>query len=84
MPKIHREVFIETREISVIKRKSSFIRAYCEHCRREVSLLSPAKAAVLTCQETEQIYSLMDSNRVHYRLFKDDKPFVCLTSLCLV
>ena len=84
MPKIHREVLIETHEISVITRKSSFIRAYCEHCGREVSLLPPAKAAFLTCQETEQIYSLMDSNRVHYRYFKDDKPFVCLTSLCLV
>lgn len=83
MPKIQREVFIETREISIIKRKSFFIRAYCEHCKREVSLLPPAKAAFLTCQETEKIYSLMNSNKVHYRYFNEGKPFVCLTSLCL-
>ncbi len=83
MAKIQREVFIETHEVSIIRRKSVFVRAYCEHCEREVSLFPPAKAAFLTCQETEQIYSLMDSNKVHFRYFKDNKPFVCLTSLCL-
>ena len=84
MAKIQREVLIETREISVIRRKSLLVRAYCEHCQREVSLIPPAKAAFLTCQETENIYSLMDANKVHFRYFKDDKPFICLTSLCLV
>jgi hypothetical protein len=84
MAKIQREVFIEIREISVIRRKSSLVRACCEHCGREVSLLSPARAAFLTCHKPEEIYSLMDSKKVHVRYFKDDKPFVCLTSLCLV
>lgn len=84
MTKIQREVLIETHEISIIKRKSFFVRAFCEDCGREVSLLPPAKAAFLTCQETEKVYSLMDSNKVHYQYFKGGKPFVCLTSLCLV
>ncbi|MBX7172435.1 MAG: hypothetical protein K1X72_15820 [Pyrinomonadaceae bacterium] len=84
MAKVQREIFIETHEVSIIKRKSYFVRAYCELCRREVSLFPPAKAAFLTCQKTEEIYSLMNANKVHYRYFKDDKPFVCLTSLCLV
>ncbi len=84
MPKIQREVFIETHEVSVIRRKNLLVRAYCEDCKREVSLITPSKAAFLVCQETEKIYSLMDSNKVHFRYFKDDKPFICLTSLCLV
>ena len=84
MAKIQKEVFIETYEISIVRRKSFFVRAYCELCEREVTMLPPAKAAFLTCQKTEQIYSLMNSNQVHFRYFKEDKPLVCLTSLCLV
>lgn len=84
MTKVQKEIFIETHEISIIKRKSVFVRAYCELCQREVSLFPPAKAAFLTCHKTEEIYSLMDANKIHYRYFNEGKPFVCLTSLCLV
>lgn len=84
MAKIETKIFIETQEVKVIKRKRNCFRAYCEHCRREVSLLPPADAASLMCCETEDIYSLMNSNKIHFRYLNNRKPFVCLTSVCLV
>lgn len=83
MKKVRTEVFIETHQISLVKRKRFFIRAYCEHCQREVSLFPPAEAAFLICQETEEIYSLMNSNKIHFSYLKEGQPLVCLTSVCL-
>jgi hypothetical protein len=78
------EVVIETSEIFIIRQRRHFIRAWCEDCQKEVSLISPREAALLTFRETDAIYSLIDENRVHFRLFGEKTPFVCLTSLCLV
>lgn len=83
MKKVQTELFIETHEISLIKRKRFFVRAFCEHCQREVSLLPPAEAAFLICQETEKIYSWMNSKKVHFSYQPGGQPLVCLTSVCL-
>ena len=83
MKKIRTEMFIETHEVSLVKRKRFFVRAFCEHCQREVSLLPPAEAAFLICQETEKIYSWMNSKKVHFSYHQDNQPLVCLTSVCL-
>ena len=84
MRKIQTEFVIETTEIYVIKRRRAFIRAWCDECDREVSLILPAEAALLTFRETDAIYSLMDERKVHFRFFGAKIPFVCLTSLCLI
>ena len=85
MRKIRTEVVIETTEVYVIKHRRYFIRTWCEDCGREVSLVPPSEAALLTFQETGAIYSLMDENRVHFQLFETEQtPFICLTSLCLI
>jgi len=85
MRKIRMEVVIETTEVYVIKHRRSFIRSWCEDCGREVSLVPPSEAALLTFQETEMIYSLMDERKVHFRFFAaEETPFICLTSLCLI
>ena len=84
MRRIRTEVVIETREVYVFKQQRHLVRAWCEQCGREVSLIPPSEAALLTFQETEKIYSLIDKNRVHFQIFGEKTPFVCLTSLCLV
>jgi hypothetical protein len=60
------------------------IRTWCEDCGREVSLVPPAEAALLTFQEPDAIYSLIDEKKVHFRFFGEKTPFICLTSLCLI
>jgi len=84
MRKIQTEFVIETTEIYLIKRQRHFVRAWCDECDREVSLVPLAEAALLAFQETDAIYSLIDERRVHFRLFGEKTPFVCLTSLCLI
>lgn len=84
MRKIRTEVVIETTEVFVIKHRRHFIRTWCEDCGREVSLIPPSEAALLTFQETDAIYSLMNENRVHFRFFGEQTPFICLPSLCLI
>lgn len=83
MAKLRTEMFIETHEISLVKRKRFFVRAYCEKCQREVSMLPPAEAAFLICQDTEKIFSWMSSNKIHFSYHKEGQPLVCLTSVCL-
>lgn len=83
MKKVRTEYFIETHEIRVMRRKRFFVRAYCDHCQREVSLLHPSEAAFLVCQDTEKIYSWINSNKIHFRYLQEGKPLVCLTSVCL-
>ena len=84
MRKIRTEVVIETSEIYVVRHQRHLIRAWCGDCRRLVSLIPPSEAAILTFRDTTEIYSLINKNRVHFRLFGKKTPFVCLASLCLV
>jgi hypothetical protein len=81
--KVRTKFLIETQEISFVKRRKTFFRTYCEQCQREVSMFAPDEAAFLVCRETEEIYALMNSKKIHFRYLKDGKPYVCLTSLCL-
>jgi hypothetical protein len=82
--KIRTRFFIETHEVKIIRRRKFFIRAFCEECGREVSLLPPADAAFLVAEETAEIYSWIDSKKIHYFYLNGTVPFVCLTSVCLV
>jgi len=84
MRKILTEVVIETTEVYVVRRRRHFIRTFCEECGREVSLVPPSEAALLTFREPAAIYSLIDEKRVHFRLVEENLPFICLPSLCLI
>jgi hypothetical protein len=84
MRKTRTEVVIETSEIYIVRHQRHFVRAWCDECDREVSLIPPSEAALLTFRETGAIYSLIDEKRVHFRFFGEKTPFVCLTSLCLI
>ena len=81
--KVYTKILIETEKVSVIKRKKFFVRAHCRDCQCEVSMFPPADAAFLVCRDTEKIYLWMDSQKIHFQYLYGDKPFICLTSLCL-
>ncbi|MBS1795871.1 MAG: hypothetical protein JSS81_18600 [Acidobacteria bacterium] len=84
MRKTRTEVVIETTEVYIIRQQRRFVRAWCEDCGRETSLVPPAEAALLIFREPDAIYSLIDENRVHFRFFDDRTPFICLPSLCSI
>ena len=83
MAKIQTEVFIETSEIFIIKRKRTFVRAWCKDCEREVSMLPLQEAALLTGHDVKAILSMMENHHIHFCYLKSDTPSVCLRSLCL-
>jgi hypothetical protein len=77
-------MFIETREICVIKQKRIYVKVWCKDCNREVNMVSPAEAALMVFQDTKTIYSLIDKKHIHYRCLKPETPLVCLRSLFLI
>ncbi len=84
MTKIRTEVFIETSETYVIKRKRFFVRNWCEKCEREVSMIPPSEAALILCRDTNTIYSLINDNKLHFCYLKTETPLICLRSLSLI
>lgn len=83
MAKIRTEVFIETSEIFIVKRKRAFVRTWCQDCEREVSMLPLQEAALLTGHDVNAIRSMMENQSVHFCYLKSETPSVCLRSLCL-
>jgi hypothetical protein len=83
MAKIRTEVFIETSEVLIIKRNRTFVRAWCEDCRREVSMLPLGEAARLSGHDVKTIRSMMENRHIHFCYLKPETPSVCLRSLCL-
>lgn len=84
MAKIRTEVFIETSETFIIKRNRTFVRAWCEDCGREVNMVSPVEAALLTGYDVKAISSMMENQHIHFSYLKAETPSVCLRSLCLI
>lgn len=82
MAKIRTEVFIETSETFIFKRKRAFTRAWCDDCAREVNMLPLLEAALLTGYEVTAIRSLMENRCVHFYYLNSETPSVCLRSLC--
>jgi hypothetical protein len=83
MTKTRTEVFIETSEILIIKRKRTFVRTWCEDCGREVSMLPLHEAALLSGHDVKAIRSMMEKRHIHFRHLKPETPRICLRSLCL-
>jgi hypothetical protein len=83
MAKIRTEVFIETSEIFIVKRKRTFVRTWCKDCEREVCMLPLQEAALLTGHDVNAILSMMENSRVHFCYLNPETPSVCLRSLCL-
>jgi hypothetical protein len=84
MTKTRTEVFIETEETYIIKRKRVFVRAWCEDCERKVSMISPSEAVLFVCLDAEIINSLIDTKQIHFCYLKPETPLICLRSLCLI
>jgi hypothetical protein len=78
------KITIETREIHIIKYRRSFLRAYCLQCQREVGMISPRDAALLSGKDLNTIDMLMQTEQFHWGSFDEGKSFICINSLCLI
>jgi hypothetical protein len=83
MAKTRTEVFIETSEVLIIRRKRTFVRNWCEDCGREVNMLPLPEAALLSGYDVKAIRSMMENRHIHFCYLKSATPCICLRSLCL-
>jgi hypothetical protein len=84
MAKIRTEVFIETCETFIVKRKPGFVRIWCEGCEREVNTVTLPEASLLTGYDVKTIRSMMKNRHIHFNYLNPETPSVCLRSLCLI
>lgn len=77
------EILIETSEIFIVKRNRAFVRAWCDGCGREASMLPILEAALLTGYDANAIRSMMENRSIHFCYLKPETPCICLRSLCL-
>ena len=84
MEKSRTTITIETDEIWIIKRPRHIIRGFCRQCNRDVSMIPPEEAALLSCRDISVIYSFMNENNFHILYFNGGKPLICLNSLCSI
>ena len=85
METIRTTVTIETKEVWIIKRRRRLVvQHFCRQCNRQVSMIPPEEAALLLCRDLNTIYSLIEGNHFHVLYLDDEKPFICLKSLCSV
>ena len=84
MVKTRTEVFIETKEIFLVRRKRHFLRTWCPGCGRHASHASLQEATLLTGHDASIIMALIEKKTIHLSKPRADGPMVCLRSLCLV
>jgi hypothetical protein len=82
--KIRTTITIETKETWIIKRRGFVVQSFCRQCDRLVSMIPPAEAAALLCHDLKTIYSFIEGEHFHVLYFNDEKPLICLNSLCSV
>lgn len=78
------KITIETRETHTIKHHRNFLRAYCLQCKRQVGMISPRDAALLSGKDLNTIDMLMQTEQFHWCSFDEGKSFICINSLCLI
>jgi hypothetical protein len=81
---IRSTVTIETKEVWIIKRRTFVVQGFCHQCNRKISMVPPDEAARLLCYDISTIYSFIEGNHFHILYLNDEKPLICLNSLCSV
>lgn len=84
MTKYLSKITIETSETFVIKYRRHFLRAYCAQCQREVGMISPYDASILSGNDLDAIDVLIRTGKFHLYPVGEEKSFICLNSLCLI
>jgi hypothetical protein len=74
-------VTLETNRVLVFRRRGGPILAWCEACARQVQMLTPDEAAVLSHSSPRAIYRQMEAGKVHFTETADGRTYICLSSL---
>ncbi|MEK6283595.1 MAG: hypothetical protein AABN95_24835 [Acidobacteriota bacterium] len=75
------EITVETKRVRLMTRRNTSLSAWCETCARQVSMLTPEEAGLLTGVTTRAIYRRAEDERVHFTETADGTLLICSGSL---
>jgi hypothetical protein len=75
------EVTLEVDEVLVLRHVKRIPQAWCDHCNRQVRLVTPEEAATLTGASPRSIYRRIEARELHFRETSVGQLDICLNSL---
>ena len=75
------EITIETRRVTVIRRRQASNRGWCEGCLADVQMITPNQAAAIAGVSSRTIYRWIEASRVHFIEDSSELILVCVPSI---
>jgi excisionase family DNA binding protein len=75
------EITVETKEVIVLRLRTSSVRAWCEPCAEQVKMITVDEAAAVAEVTARTIYRWVETQRVHFTETPDGQLFICFNSL---
>ena len=75
------EIIIETDQVMVIHMPRGFVRAWCEGCAEEVSMVTADQAAAVAGISLRALCRLIEADALHFIERADRVLFICPNSL---
>jgi hypothetical protein len=75
------EITMETDQVMVVYMPRGFVRAWCEGCAAEVTMLTAEQAAAIAGISLRAICRSVEAGSLHFRETADRGLFICPNSL---
>ena len=75
------EITVEKHRLVVLSRGNQSITAWCEACCEQVQMVTPDEAAQLCRVSTRKVYSLLETERLHFTETEKGFALICLQSI---
>jgi len=75
------EITVEKHRLVVLSRRNHSTNAWCEACGEQVQMVTPDEAAQLCSVSTRTIYSLIETERLHFAETENGFSLICLQSI---
>ena len=75
------EIAFEKRLLVFLKQPSAACDVWCEGCGREVRMVSPEQAALITGVSSRTIYRWLENDSLHFLEMASGLSLICLRSL---
>lgn len=76
-----RQITIETHSITVIRAGKDSLSTYCEHCRKEVAVLTPGQIAEIFQTTLTDIFCRIGAEQIHLTRNECGTALICGDSL---
>ena len=78
------EITIETRQVTIIRRRQPPVSAWCAACAEVVEMLTAEQAALVIGQSVRAIYRQVEQGRFHFNETAEGRVSLCLNSVLKV